>query len=97
MKGWVGLVYWRFTHISGHPSAVGWAQDSESSPVKDQRSTAEPRNQLRSIGTAVLKDCNQVASVSFDIIALLYCIALTVAYVIDNCRAKCNLCKSISM
>jgi len=25
----------RFTHISGHPSAVGRAQDSESSPVKD--------------------------------------------------------------
>ena len=35
----------RFTHISGHPSAVGRAQDSESSPVKDQRSTAEPQNQ----------------------------------------------------
>jgi len=34
----------RFTHI-GHPSAIGRAQDSESSPVKDQRSTAEPRNQ----------------------------------------------------
>ena len=31
----------RFTNISGHPSAVGRAQDSESSPVKDQRSTAE--------------------------------------------------------
>ena len=36
----------RFTHISDHPSAVGRAQDSDSSPVKDQRSTAEPRNQL---------------------------------------------------
>ena len=35
----------RFTHISGHPSAVGRAQDSVSSPVKDQRSTAEPQNQ----------------------------------------------------
>jgi len=35
----------RFIHISGQPSAVGRAQDSESSPVKDQRSTAEPRNQ----------------------------------------------------
>jgi len=34
----------RFTNISGHPSAVGRAQDSESSPVKNQRSTAEPRN-----------------------------------------------------
>jgi len=32
----------RFTHISGHPLAVGRVQDSESSPVKDQRSTAEP-------------------------------------------------------
>jgi len=29
----------RFTHISGHPSAAGRAQDSESSPVKDRRST----------------------------------------------------------
>jgi len=28
----------RFTHISGHRSAVGGAQDSGSSPVKDQRS-----------------------------------------------------------
>jgi len=35
----------RFTHISGHPPAGGRAQDSESSPVKDQRSTAEPQNQ----------------------------------------------------
>jgi len=34
----------RFTHISGHPSAVGRAQDSDSSPVEDQRSTAEPQN-----------------------------------------------------
>ena len=29
----------RFTHISGHPSAVGRAQDSESSPVKDRWAT----------------------------------------------------------
>ena len=35
----------RSTHISGHPSSVGQAQDRESSPVKDQRSTAAPRNQ----------------------------------------------------
>jgi len=34
----------RFTHISGHLSADR-PQDSESLPVKDQRSTAEPRNQ----------------------------------------------------
>jgi len=33
-------------HWTPAPS-VGRAQDSESSPVKDQRSTAEPRNQLR--------------------------------------------------
>jgi len=37
----------QFTHIIGHPSAVGRAQDSESSPVKDQRSTAEPRDTMR--------------------------------------------------
>jgi len=28
-----------FTYISGHPSAAGRAQDRESLPVKDQRST----------------------------------------------------------
>jgi len=36
----------RFTHISGHPSAAGRTKDSESSPVKDQRSTAVPRNHI---------------------------------------------------
>jgi len=37
----------RFTHVSGHPSAVsvGRAQRRESSPVKDRRSTTAPRNQ----------------------------------------------------
>jgi len=31
-----------FTHMRGHPSAVGQAQDGESSPVKDRRSTTQP-------------------------------------------------------
>jgi len=35
----------RFTHISGHPSAVGRTQDRKTSPVKDQCSTTAPRNQ----------------------------------------------------
>jgi len=35
----------RFTHISGHPSATGRAQDRESTTTKDQRSTTEPCNQ----------------------------------------------------
>ena len=35
----------RFTHMSGHPSAAGRLQDSESSPVRDRRSTTVPRNQ----------------------------------------------------
>ena len=39
----------RFTYISGHPSATGRAQDSESSPVRDRRSTTEPRNQPLSV------------------------------------------------
>ena len=45
MKGWVGLVGRRFTHISGQPSAKGRAQDRESLPAKDRRSAAVPRNQ----------------------------------------------------
>jgi len=44
-RGW--LTYsGRFTHISGCPSATGLAQDRESSPAKDRRSTAVPRCQL---------------------------------------------------
>jgi len=35
----------RSTLISGYPLSVGRAQNSKSSAVKDQRSTAEPRNQ----------------------------------------------------
>jgi len=50
MKGWVGLVGWPiadgFTHISGHLSAAGRAQDRESSPATDRRSTTVPRHQL---------------------------------------------------
>ena len=36
----------RFTHIGGHPSAAGRAQDRESSPDRDRRSTTVPRSQL---------------------------------------------------
>ena len=35
----------RFTHITGHPSDAGRAQDRESSPSKDHRSTTVPRHQ----------------------------------------------------
>ena len=34
---WLTCSGW-FTHISGHPSAAGQAQDRESSPVRDRRS-----------------------------------------------------------
>jgi len=32
----------RFTHINGYPSVAGSVQTSESSPVREQRSTTEP-------------------------------------------------------
>jgi len=35
----------RFTHINGYPSAASPVQSSESSPVRDRRSTTEPPNQ----------------------------------------------------
>jgi len=43
---WLTYSGW-LTHISGHPSAAGRAQDRESSPARDQRSTTVPRHQLR--------------------------------------------------
>ena len=42
---WLTYSGW-FTHISGHPSAAGRAQDRESSPARDRRSTTVPRHQL---------------------------------------------------
>ena len=51
--GWLTYSGWfsGFTHISGHPSATGRAQDSESTPAKDRCSTAGPRNQPKSVAT----------------------------------------------
>jgi len=43
--GWLTYSGW-FTHISGHPSATGRAQDSESTPTKDRCSAAGPRKWL---------------------------------------------------
>ena len=44
---WLTYSGW-FTHISGHPSVIGRAQDSESTPAKDRCSTAGPRNSSES-------------------------------------------------
>jgi len=44
---WLRTYSKQFTHISGHPSAVGQAQIRESSLVKDRRSTTVPRSQLQ--------------------------------------------------
>ena len=41
---WLTCPGW-FTHISGHPSAAGRAQDRENSPVRDRRSTTVLRHQ----------------------------------------------------
>jgi len=43
----------RFTHISGQPSAADRAQDRESSPVRDRRSTTVPCHQHRRITLAI--------------------------------------------
>jgi len=50
-EGWKAELAWladlerTFYRHNGHPSAAGGAQDKESSPVKDQRSTTVVRNQ----------------------------------------------------
>ena len=41
---WLTYSGW-LTHISGHPSAAGRAQDRESLPARDRRSTTVPRHQ----------------------------------------------------
>jgi len=47
---WLTYSGWS-THISGHPSTAGRAQDRESSPVKDRRSTTVLRHQPPSKGS----------------------------------------------
>ena len=54
LPGWLTYSGW-FTHISGHPSATGRAQDSESSPAKDRRSTTVPHNHPKEGGAFVCK------------------------------------------
>jgi len=44
------------THTSGHPSTTRRAQDSESTPAKDRRYTAGPRNQPKR-GERDVKGC----------------------------------------
>ena len=44
--GWLTYSWW-LTHISGHPSATGRAQDSESTPAKDRRYTAGPHSRTK--------------------------------------------------
>jgi len=46
---WLTYNGW-FTHISGRQSATGRAQDSESTPAKDRRTTAGPRNGGTEVG-----------------------------------------------
>jgi len=57
MLSWPGWLTYsgRFTHISGHPSAAGRAQDSKSLPVRDRRSTTVPRNQPVCVVCVVFK------------------------------------------
>ena len=50
MSSWLTCSGW-LTHISGHPSAAGRAQDRESSPARDRRSTTVPRHHGRGRNT----------------------------------------------
>ena len=72
MKGWVGLVGWPVA--DGLPTLVvtrqlfGRAQDRESSPARDRRSTTVPCHQLNSV------------TVSGEICVWLICIRLQMLY-----------------
>ena len=49
--------------ISGYPSAAGRAQDRESSPAKDRRSTTVPRNQ---VGREISNEINSTLDDSWN-------------------------------
>jgi len=56
---WLTYSGW-FTHISGHPSATGRAQDSKSTPAKDRCSAAGPRNTFGKASPIVRSSCQQL-------------------------------------
>ena len=58
---WLTCSGW-FTHNSGHPSAAGRAQDRESSPVRDRRSTTVPRHQPTSVLTDRQTDAHKTTA-----------------------------------
>jgi len=59
----------QLTHISGHPSATGRAQDRESSPAKDRCSTTVPRNQPVTLS---LHTQHVTTSASYALVAVRY-------------------------
>ena len=59
---WLTCSEW-LTHISGHPSAAGRAQDRESLPAINRRSTTVPRHQL-----LPKNKCNFVRKNKLDIV-----------------------------
>jgi len=63
----------RFTHVSGHPSAVGREQDRESSPVKEQRPIFYhwARNQQVLPIATPMKTANKVTSFLYCTMSLL--------------------------
>jgi len=59
----------RSTHVSGHPSATGRAQDRESSLAKDRRPTTVPRHQplFRTIWLSSVTDAVHLYGIIFHI------------------------------
>ena len=60
----------RFTHINGYPSAAGQVQTSESSPIRDRRSTTEPPNQLTYLLTYLAYDNERLTKLIVSISAV---------------------------
>jgi len=58
----------RFTHINGYPSAAGPVQTSESSLIKDRRSTTEPPYPTQPGGRGIVMDypCAKFGDYSFS-------------------------------
>ena len=66
---WLAAHSGRFTHISGHPSAAGRAQDRESLPVKDRCSTTVPHDHNHGLSQHLAIDLSQ--HLAIDHVAML--------------------------
>ena len=88
---WLTCSGW-LTHISGQPSAAGRAQDRESSPVRDRRSTTVPRPACSLLLSCTITD----ARFSSKVTVVATCCQLSSTEVSKSVSNKCIAVRKVA-